>query len=525
MLFFTWPFAVFFVLFYPAFLMLRRRVRARNVLLIVAAFIFYGWWDVRFTTLLAFTVGLDYLSALGAAGRRITRDQWAKSCLFLGGVGLVALAANHGHQFALMTLPVLAALLLYTGLTYALNAVEDEAVRRRRWLHACVIVNLAVLCFFKYMNFFGESLDHALSALGVHLGYVSLAIILPLGISFHTFQSIGRTIDVSRGRLEPSDDFIEFATFLTFFPQILAGPIERAAHMLPQFRHVQTVSWALARQGMVLFLWGLFKKQVVADNLAVLANPVFHAPHGLSSGELLVGVLAFSFQIYGDFSGYSDMARGLAALMGFDLRINFALPYFSRTPSEFWRRWHISLSQWLRDYLYIALGGNRGGAWNTCRNLMLTMVLGGLWHGAAWTFIVWGFLHGLILVLYRVARVDDYVFRADRTWLRAIAAWAVLMPLIALTWTYFRANGVETGNTIVAGILGLHGLAQGPWATFAFYALPLFAVEAAMRLAEDRGFAFVRLPYLLRHTAVVVLVLANLVLVASAGQQFIYFDF
>lgn len=525
MLFFTWPFAVFFAVFYPAFLCLRKRVVERNVLLILAAFIFYGWWDVRFTTLLAFTVGLDYLSALGAAGRLIRPEQLGKSCGFLAGIALIALAANHGRQLALMTLPVAGALVLYVGLATRLNLVVDEQRRRRWWLHACVIVNLAVLCFFKYMNFFGESLDHALSTLGVHLGYVPLAIILPLGISFHTFQSIGRTIDVSRGRLEPSEEFIEFATFLTFFPQILAGPIERASHMLPQFRAVQPITGTMVRHGIVLFLWGLFKKQVVADNLAIIANPVFHAPHGLTSGELLVGVLAFSFQIYGDFSGYSDMARGLAALMGFDLRINFALPYFSRTPSEFWRRWHISLSQWLRDYLYIALGGNRGKAWKTYRNLMVTMVLGGLWHGAAWTFILWGFLHGLVLVIYRIARIDELVFRQDDAWWRDLLAWAVLMPVIALTWTYFRADSLTSGTAIVTGILAGRGLAIGPWGALAFYALPLFAVEAVMRLGEERSLTLGRVPFLLRYTALVVLVLANVVLVASTEQQFIYFDF
>lgn len=541
MLFFSSPFVVFFAAFYPAFLLLRKHVVARNILLIVAAFVFYGWWDVRFTTLLAFTVGLDYLSALGAAGRLIRPSQLAKSCAFLGGIGLIALVMNHLRQLEVMTLPVMAALILYIALVFSLNAINDEKARRRCWLHACVIVNFAVLAFFKYMDFFAESLDHALALGGVHLGFVPLEIILPLGISFHTFQSIGRTIDVSRGRLEPSENFIEFATFLTYFPQILAGPIERASHMLPQFRSVQPISWAQIQGGIILFMWGLFKKRVIADNLAIIANPIFHAPHGLTSGQLLVGALAFSFQIYGDFSGYSDMARGLASLMGFDLRRNFALPYFSRTPSEFWRRWHISLSEWLRDYLYVALGGNRGGRWKTYRNLMLTMVLGGLWHGAAWTFIIWGSLHGLILVIYRAFRIDDSIEknRSSGLWLRNSAAWALFIPLVVLTWIYFRAESVESGTLIVTGILAGHALASGPWGALTFYAAPLFAIEATMRLRESQqtgesprpggnprlALIFARPPFLVRYTMVLLLVLANLVLVASTDQQFIYFDF
>lgn len=527
MLFFTWPFAIFFCFFYPTFLLVRNKVRLRNAVLVVAALTFYGWWDVRFLTLLAFTVGLDYLSALGVTGRQLKPWHLVRSCGFLVAVGLIALIGNRFSQTALLTLPVFAALALYGGLFLAINAIGSEVSRRKTWLYASIVINLAVLCFFKYFNFFGDSLNQVFAASGVQLGFVALNIILPLGISFHTFQSIGRTIDVSRGKLEPSEDFLEFATFLTYFPQILAGPIERANHMLPQFRTPQPITMALVRSGCLLFLWGLFKKQVIADNLAPLANLVFANPDAHTSGELLVGVLAFSFQIYGDFSGYTDMARGLARLMGFDLRLNFALPYFARTPSEFWRRWHISLSEWLRDYLYISLGGNRGGRWKMYRNLMLTMLLGGLWHGAAWTFVIWGFLHGLIQVVYRAVGFDDWLSARSgqrHGWFWNLAAWMMLMPLIALTWIYFRAESVVQGNAIVLGMLRLDRLGAGAWSTLAFYALPLFCLEAVMRINDGR-IAFARLPFIVRYTLVVVLILAILALSASSGQDFIYFDF
>jgi hypothetical protein len=238
-------------------------------------------------------------------------------------------------------------------------------------------------------------------------------------------------------------------------------------------------------------------------------------------------VLAFSFQIYGDFSGYTDMARGLAKLMGFDLSLNFALPYFARTPQEFWRRWHISLSEWLRDYLYIPLGGSRGGTFKTYRNLMLTMILGGLWHGAAWTFIVWGFIHGLIQVVYRTLGIDDRLNASRGAVIGTfwnVLAWALLMPQIALAWIYFRADGMHAADSIVLGVLRGDRLWLGAWTQLAFYVVPLFALEAIMRLAEGR-FVYARLPFLMRYTLVVILVLANLALIAPIGQHFIYFDF
>lgn len=538
MLFFTWTFAAFFAVFYPAFLIVRRHVVARNLLLILAAYIFYGWWDVRFLALLAFTTGLDYLTALGAAGHKVHRDQMLKSCAFLGGISLAGFVIHWFfgrapvHDFAhaaLLLGPPLAGILLFVGSVTLLNRVEDETRRKYRWLLLSVIVNLSVLAFFKYVNFFGESLQEALRPLGIELGFVALAIILPLGISFHTFQSIGRTVDTWRGKLEPSTSLIEFAAFLSYFPQILAGPIERANHMLPQFRTVLPISAEMLRSGSMLFLWGLFKKIVIADNMALIANPVFDDPHMHSSGSLLVAALAFTIQIYGDFSGYTDMARGLARLMGFELRLNFNLPYFARTPSEFWQRWHISLSQWLRDYLYISMGGNRAGEARTYRNLMVTMLLGGLWHGAAWTFVFWGFLHGSVQIVYRALGIDRRIDAINAKGGGAavvtnLAAWATWTPVVVLTWIYFRAATMVQGNAMVAGILRFDDLGDGQWARWAFYAVPLLLIECGLRFATPRE-AYIRAPFIVRYTGVIALLFSVIVLTAPAGQEFIYFDF
>ena len=249
-----------------------------------------------------------------------------------------------------------------------------------------------------------------LDALGLHLHAPSLAIILPVGLSFYTFQAISRTIDSYQRRYEPQYSIVNYAAFHAFFPQLVAGPIERAGHLMPQFETVRPFDRQTSSlTGALLFAWGLYQKIVIADNVAPIANAVFNSPAHHTAGATLAAVLAFTVQIYCDFCGYSNMARGLARCLGFDLMINFNQPYFARSPSEFWQRWHISLSRWLRDYLYIPLGGNRGGRLKMYRNLMITMLLGGLWHGASWTFVAWGAFHGAIQVLYRALRIDSLV--------------------------------------------------------------------------------------------------------------------
>ena len=283
---------------------------------------------------------------------------------------------------------------------------------------------------------------------GMSADYATLNIILPVGISFYTFQSMSYTIDIYRRQLTPAKTFLDFALFVAFFPQLVAGPIERARNLLPQIERPRQINWAMVDAGLFLILWGFFKKVVIADNVGVYSDQVFDGYEGLHGIDVLVGVLAFTLQIYCDFSGYSDIARGLCKLMGFELMVNFKLPWFARNPSDFWARWHISLSTWLRDYLYIPLGGNRGGgAVATCRNLMITMLLGGLWHGASWNFLIWGLYHGLILVLYRLFETPLQVFSPPAgTWsnrLSTIFSIALMFSLGLVGWVIFRAESAE----------------------------------------------------------------------------------
>lgn len=388
MLFNSITFAAFFVAFFVLYFAAKNHYRTQNVLILAGSYFFYGWWDERFLILIAISTSADYIAGLGTAGRRLTRDHLMKAFGFVFVLSVViplfdwpngkwVLAGGIGFI-------LLAAIFLYIA-----ERVEIER-RKTLFVIGSVTVNLGVLGFFKYFNFFAGSLMSAVAQFGVQPDWVTLNIVLPVGISFYTFQTMSYTLDIYRRDMEPTSRFLEHAAFVSFFPQLVAGPIERARNLLPQFAVVRKITADGLRTGLILFVWGLFKKVVIADNLAPIANEVFANPGNFSAGELSVGVLAFTFQIYCDFSGYSDMARAIARMLGFDLMLNFNIPYVARTPSEFWRRWHISLSTWLRDYLYIGLGGNKRGNAVTYRNLILTMLLGGLWHGAAWTFIAWG---------------------------------------------------------------------------------------------------------------------------------------
>lgn len=324
--------------------------------------------------------------------------------------------------------------------------------------------------------------------------------------------------------MRPSHSFLKFACYVSFFPQLVAGPIERAETLLPQFGVLRKLDWARTRSGLMLFAWGYYKKTVVADNLAGTADRVFTNPPA-NQAELLAGLLAFTFQIYADFSGYTDMARGTARILGFELMRNFRMPYFSRTPSEFWQRWHISLSSWLRDYLYIPLGGNRGGGLLTYRNLMLTMLIGGLWHGAAWTFIFWGFLHGAILVVARLARLDSFVFKADPQTPRgaAIHTGSALMMFaaVAIIWIPFRARSFADTWYVMTHLFSAAPAGLG---TIAFYAGPLVLIELVTRLrGRQNPWDGVRGVPL--FTLILFVLYSALLLRSTVEQAFIYFDF
>jgi alginate O-acetyltransferase complex protein AlgI len=403
-------FAIFILLFFPAYWLLKGR--ARMWVCLIASYIFYGWWDWRFLSIVAFTTILDY------------------------------------------------------SLGIFIENAEENATKKKQLVFLSVIANLGFLGFFKYFNFFADSFVKGLASFGMQPNWHTLHIILPIGISFYTFQSMSYTIDVFRKEIKAERDFFRYATFVSFFPQLVAGPIVRARQFLPQFQSGdKQFSWARFIEGLAQILWGFFKKVAIADSIAPFVDQIFSLPGNFSSLSCLIGVILYSFQIYCDFSGYSNIACGLAQILGFDFPWNFRTPYFSKNFSAFWTRWHISLSSWLRDYLYISLGGNRGGAFMTYRNLMLTMVIGGLWHGANWTFVFWGFLHGSYLVIQRL--IADPLSKIEKklhlpTWLVSAYSMAVVYFFTCFAWIFFRAVDFSTAKQVIARIASLEGFS---WST------------------------------------------------------------
>jgi alginate O-acetyltransferase complex protein AlgI len=528
MLFNSWIFLLFICAFMPVFVMLRKHVLPRNLWILIASYVFYGWWDARFLILVAVSTSVDYVAALGAAGKPVKAIEKIKSLGFLTAVMAVAMAISSKAEFWI----VQATLLAVAGLAICYVLIDRRPVQQQRkaWLFLSLIVNLGILGFFKYANFFAASLADLATLVGVDVGYVTLNIILPVGLSFYTFQAIGRTIDAYRGDFDPGRSLINYAAYHAFFPQLVAGPIERASALMPQFERVLPITMAAVKAGALLFLWGLFKKLIIADNLADVSDAFFNAPGGQSSMLALAGILAFTIQIYCDFSGYSDMARGVARLLGFELVHNFRLPYFARSPSEFWQRWHVSLSGWLRDYLYIPLGGNRGGLSMTYRNLMLTMVLGGLWHGAAWTFVIWGAIHGAILIGFRAVSFDALIARVDGQTARGfavhLAGWAATMTSVVCAWVFFRARTLGDAFAAFSSLTSFNGATAGTeqLITVFMFSLPLILVEIYQRMSGHIEFLS-HGPFLVRYTVVVSLVLALVLLTPVGGRQFIYFDF
>ncbi|HYC83812.1 MAG TPA: MBOAT family O-acyltransferase [Chryseosolibacter sp.] len=402
MVFNSIPFIVFILIFFPIYYALKGN--ARMIFTLLASYVFYGWWDYRFLALIAFSTLADfYLSVV------IDREQ--------------------------------------------------DPRRRKYLLAISMVVNLAFLGFFKYFNFFIDSANDLLGIAGYDRGFNALHIILPVGISFYTFQSMSYTIDVYRRVIEPEKSLLKFATFIAFFPQLVAGPIVRAVDFLPQLQQDRKFKWSEFHLGFAQMLVGFGKKLIIADSLAPFVDGVFAFPGNYTSLVLIIGVVFYSFQIYCDFSGYSDIAIGLARMLGFEFPRNFNMPYFSKSFSEFWERWHISLSSWLKDYLYIPLGGNRGGQLKTYRNLMLTMLLGGLWHGANYTFIIWGFLHGAFLIVQRLLnylkRIVGLSFSGPVNTLVSIA---IVYAFTCLAWIYFRSPDVATAHTVIKGILSFNNL-------------------------------------------------------------------
>jgi alginate O-acetyltransferase complex protein AlgI len=478
MLFNSGVFLQFFAAFLLLYWLVRGNLAARNLLIVGASYLFYGWWDWRFLGLLVFSSVFDYAVGLG------------------------------------------------------LDRVQESG-RRKALLVASIVCNLTILGFFKYYDFFVESFAGLLADLHVPFHPRTLHIILPVGISFYTFQSMSYALDVYRRTLPPTRNLIHFLAFVSFFPQLVAGPIERAAHLLPQFGETRRITRDMIEEGVWLILWGMFKKVVLADNFAPLADMVYQGS-AFSAPAVLLGTLAFGLQIYCDFSGYSDIARGTARVLGFDIMFNFDLPYAATNLREFWRRWHISLSTWLRDYLYISLGGNRRGAGRTYVNLLLTMLLGGLWHGAAWNFVLWGAWHGAGLALHRAfssrfkVRSSKFEVLGSSThagparW----AAWFATFLFVFYGWLLFRARSFDQITAMTRAL--------GDWTApvwLGSYILNLVAFAAPLALMEiwqhrsNNLLAPLRMPRWARGLLEGGLLIAIVLFWEKDSTPFIYFQF
>ncbi|MFD1294260.1 MBOAT family O-acyltransferase [Lutibacter holmesii] len=396
-------FAVFLpIVFLLYWFVTNKNLKFQNVLLVVASYVFYGWWDWRFLSLIIFSSLLDYSMGL----------QLIK---------------------------------------------EKKQGKRKLLLWTSIIVNLGFLGFFKYYNFFVDNFVEAFTFFGSSIQPNTLDIILPVGISFYTFQTLSYTIDIYKRKLEPTQDIISFLAFVSFFPQLVAGPIERATNLLPQFYKKRQFYYSRAVDGCRQILWGFFKKVVIADNCAEFANQIFNNSSEYSGSTLLIGALFFTFQIYGDFSGYSDIAIGTSRLFGFNLKQNFAFPYFSRDIAEFWRRWHISLSTWFRDYLYIPLGGSKGGVWIKVRNTFIIFLVSGFWHGANWTFVVWGVLNALYflpLLLTKSNRnnLDIVAQNSILPSFTELFKMGLTFGLTVIAWVFFRAENLSHAWLYLKGL-------------------------------------------------------------------------
>jgi alginate O-acetyltransferase complex protein AlgI len=467
MLFNTLHFAVLFTAVLIAYFSMSHK--RQNALLLAASYFFYACWDWRFLSLIFLSTAVDFY--VGAALARIS-----------------------------------------------------DARNRKRIVTWSVVFNLGFLAVFKYYNFFSDGLQTLLSSLGFNVHITTLEVAIPVGISFYTFQSMSYAIDIYRREIRPTERFNDFALSVAFFPHMVAGPIQRARSLIDQVERPRVVTRQDFADGLHLILWGLFKKMVIADNLALTVDKAFSTgPHDPSL--VAVGTLAFALQIYGDFSGYTDIARGAARLLGFDLMLNFNLPYFARNPQDFWRRWHISLSTWLRDYLYFSLGGSRLGEWKTYRNLLLTMVLGGLWHGASWTFVIWGFYHGSLLCAHRFA-VTYLPMPAATSGLWKVCSIVLMFGVTLYGWMIFRATDVWQLWSMTKALGGFRPdveVARGI-VKILFYCWPLFLLQF-FQLKTGDLMCLRKAPIVLQALFYLIIFYYIAVLGVFDAQSFIYFQF
>ncbi|GGE32533.1 O-acyltransferase [Psychroflexus planctonicus] len=449
-------------------------MQLQNLIVLIASYVFYAWWDWRFLGLIIASTLVDY--AVG------------------------------------------------------INLEKTTAKSRRKVLVAMsLLFNLGLLGFFKYYNFFVESFIEAFETAGISLEASTLQIILPVGISFYTFQTLSYTLDVYKREISASKNLLSFATYVAFFPQLVAGPIERAAQLLPQFSLPKKFDYQLAKSGIYLMIWGLFKKVVVADNCAFFVNQIFDNPVQESSVTLLLGAVLFAFQIYGDFSGYSDIAIGVARLFGFKLMTNFSYPYFSRDIAEFWRRWHISLSTWFRDYLYIPLGGSRATKLKQVRNVFIIFLVSGFWHGANWTFVVWGGIHALLFLPLLLVKANRKNLEGNHLNLKNISSIIFTFLLVTFAWVFFRAANLGEAWQYIVEILKMDDLSMNLFLKsnkyMLFFGVSLFSILVLL-LTEYTAFANNKKEVQLnKWKSFIVVILILFLGVFKNPSDFIYFQF
>lgn len=478
MLFNSFEFAIFFPIVLVLYWMLS--LRFQNILLLVGSYFFYGYWDWRFLSLIAISTIVDYIT------------------------GLKIEQVNKGQS-------------------------GTNNKKAKMWLLVSIVTNLSILGFFKYFNFFIDSLSAILISSGINPDGLYLNIILPVGISFYTFQTMSYTIDIYRSKMTPTKDFISFAVYVSFFPQLVAGPIERAKKLLPRILNKRTFDLNQFNEGVHLILIGLFKKVYVADNLAPFVDNIFSA-NSYTGVEVIAGAYLFAFQIYCDFSGYSDIARGCAKCLGIELMVNFNYPYVAINPSDFWKRWHISLSSWLADYLYIPLGGNKGSAIKTYRNLFITMLLGGLWHGASWVYVLWGLYQGIFLIGHRLLKttfkyLNNISQKIPNSILRFIKIF-FMFQFVCVGWIIFRAKSINQIKEMSIALFTWQGNADFTlFYPLLRFALPLVIFEITYTIVTKNEWNnIVRVPTFIK-SALYATIFYLFAFYGASAESFIYFQF
>jgi alginate O-acetyltransferase complex protein AlgI len=471
-------FAIFLpIVFFLYWFVAKGNIRKQNILLLVSSYFFYACWDYRFLFLLIFSTFLDY----------------------------------------------------YTGL----KIFEAKSKSKKKfWLWLSIGINLGFLGIFKYYNFFAGSLAEGLSLLGFQSNFWTLKVILPVGISFYTFHGLSYVIDIYKDRIKPEKDFIDYSVFVSFFPLLVAGPIERATHLLPQIQRKREFNYSKAVDGLRQILWGLFKKVVIADSCANYANMIFNNSSEFSGSTHILGAVFFAFQIYCDFSGYSDIALGTARLFGIELLRNFAFPYFSRDIAEFWRRWHISLSTWFRDYLYIPLGGSKGGMWMKIRNTFIIFLVSGFWHGANWTFLIWGFLNALYImpsIIFKTNRQNLDIVAQGKFFptIREFISMTITFGLTLIAWIFFRSENVGQAFKYLGKIFTKSTLSMPEVSPGALYLL-IFGFVIVEWLGREQQYAIASFGTSWKSPvrwAFYTILIITIFSYSGAEQQFIYFQF